>query len=402
MNNNRVLVISYHFPPHGGVENFRVSKIIKYLPENGWDPVVFTLDEARRSELSRGETSSSYSEDVLNNTLEICSTDYAFSPRIGNYIGELGWLPGKTHRLLEVIKKFDIDVVFHTGNPFLPFLAAPLVKALTDVPYVVDLRDPWFISKQYYNQHNESNEVLRYLHQISEDIVFKSVDIVITNTGKMEEVYKSHYPDIPNKFTTIYNGFDPDDYDDSAVEETDAFRIAYPGKFYGQVGPFVEAFSRFVDTTNQRVEFVHMGSVENDETKEFYDLVREYNLQSNLLSKGYTEFQDVVPILKSSNVGVAITRENDITHIPMKVFDYLGCNLSILGVDSKDGQLASLLSSIDYTHIVDHGDSNAIYQALTQCRQYDSEVERGDTIRKYSCQNQTWNLTGVLESTISE
>lgn len=401
-NNNRVLVVTYHFPPYGGVEVFRVAKIIKHLPEAGWDPIVFTLDESERSDMSNGTTSNSYLNDVGDKSLEVRSTEHIFNSTFGKYIGELGWLPGNVNKLLNIIDEWNIDAVFHTGNPFLPFLTALCIKSFKDIPYLIDLRDPWFLSNQYFNYHNDTNEAVRYLHQISEKVVFKYVDRIITNTDLMEEEYKSRYPDIANKFNTVYNGFDPDDYEVPAVKESDAFRIAYPGKFYGQVDAFVEAFGRLVDTTNQYVEFVHMGEISNEPTRMFYELMRSRGLQSNLVSKGHTEFPEVVSILKGSDVGIVVTRENDITHIPMKVFDYLACGLPIVGIDSNDGQLARLLSSLDYSHIANHGDCNAICQALSLCRKYDSRVERGDTIRKYTCQNQTRNLAQILEQTTSD
>jgi hypothetical protein len=38
----RVLVVAYYFPPLGGVGVQRTLKYVKYLPDNGWQPVVLT------------------------------------------------------------------------------------------------------------------------------------------------------------------------------------------------------------------------------------------------------------------------------------------------------------------------------------------------------------------------
>ena len=37
-----VLMISQKFPPFSGVDVMRVSKFVRYLPEFGWRPIVFT------------------------------------------------------------------------------------------------------------------------------------------------------------------------------------------------------------------------------------------------------------------------------------------------------------------------------------------------------------------------
>ena len=42
----RVLIITYYWPPSGGSGVQRWLKMSKYLPENGWQPVIYTADGA--------------------------------------------------------------------------------------------------------------------------------------------------------------------------------------------------------------------------------------------------------------------------------------------------------------------------------------------------------------------
>ncbi|MBI3650470.1 MAG: hypothetical protein HY231_05415 [Acidobacteria bacterium] len=46
MNQLRVLVIAYTFPPAGGAGVQRTAKFVKYLPEFGWLPTVLTVTES--------------------------------------------------------------------------------------------------------------------------------------------------------------------------------------------------------------------------------------------------------------------------------------------------------------------------------------------------------------------
>src|SRR5512133_158000 len=41
---NKVLIITYYWPPSGGAGVQRWLKFAKYLPENGWEPVILTVD----------------------------------------------------------------------------------------------------------------------------------------------------------------------------------------------------------------------------------------------------------------------------------------------------------------------------------------------------------------------
>ena len=42
----RVLIITYYWPPSGGSGVQRWLKMSKYLPENGWQPVIYTTENA--------------------------------------------------------------------------------------------------------------------------------------------------------------------------------------------------------------------------------------------------------------------------------------------------------------------------------------------------------------------
>ena len=42
----RVLIITYYWPPSGGSGVQRWLKMSKYLPENDWQPVIYTAEDA--------------------------------------------------------------------------------------------------------------------------------------------------------------------------------------------------------------------------------------------------------------------------------------------------------------------------------------------------------------------
>ncbi|MCX6329130.1 MAG: hypothetical protein NTZ85_06395, partial [Bacteroidia bacterium] len=41
---NKVLIVTYYWPPSGGAGVQRWLKFSKYLPQFGWEPVILTID----------------------------------------------------------------------------------------------------------------------------------------------------------------------------------------------------------------------------------------------------------------------------------------------------------------------------------------------------------------------
>ncbi len=51
-----VLIVAYHFPPQAGSSGFlRTLKFVRYLPENGWDPIVLTVRASAYERVDFGE-----------------------------------------------------------------------------------------------------------------------------------------------------------------------------------------------------------------------------------------------------------------------------------------------------------------------------------------------------------
>jgi len=170
----KVLIISYNFPPQGGVKIQRVIKLIKYLPENGYKAVVLA---------PKGEMQHSYDPDSLEEMKDKCqiirartfeitkplywirnllrhlrggktsvSIDKKSSPRtparaIINYLFypdiAIFWLPAAIIQGIRIIRKNKISVIFSTSPPFSSHLVSIILSKLCRIPLVVDIRDLW-------------------------------------------------------------------------------------------------------------------------------------------------------------------------------------------------------------------------------------------------------------------
>jgi len=150
----RVLIVSYTFPPAGGVGVQRVSKLVKYLPEFGIDPMVLTAkdpsvpieDETTLRDIPKNL------QIVRTRTLEPSYRtkakvwqDAAKPNPMRRAVARLAsklfvpdpqilWLPFTAPRLARLSS--TVHVVLVSAPPFSPFLLGPLAR----VPFVLDYR----------------------------------------------------------------------------------------------------------------------------------------------------------------------------------------------------------------------------------------------------------------------
>ena len=62
--NHKVLVITYYWPPSGGIGVQRCLKFVKYLREFGWEPIVYSAKNAQYPSFDTG-----YTKDIPDNLI---------------------------------------------------------------------------------------------------------------------------------------------------------------------------------------------------------------------------------------------------------------------------------------------------------------------------------------------
>src|SRR5262249_54985538 len=101
----RVLMISYYFPPLGGIGSVRAVKFARYLPEFGWDPVVIT----RRNGAYYRDPTLEFDERKIVRTpsLEISRTAKRM---IGSALGDTR--PAEIGRIMKRVRRFAARWVY--------------------------------------------------------------------------------------------------------------------------------------------------------------------------------------------------------------------------------------------------------------------------------------------------
>ncbi len=263
MNNKKILIISYLFPPIGGGGVIRVTKFTKYLKNFGWDPLVLTvkngfyplIDKSLLKELSK--------------KIKIFRVQY-FEPGLWiknrwwqsflNYIiyrwlfipdERVLWLMPAVKKALEIVKKEDLKIIMTTSSPATDHLVGLIVKKMTGIKWIADFRDEW--------ANNPLRKFPTPLHKLMarflEKKVVENADWVISVSEPINQYLKS----LSNqkKFSVITNGYDEEDFQNLKLSKSKIFRLVHVGSLYSlkYQESFIQSFQD-LKLKNARLTFI--------------------------------------------------------------------------------------------------------------------------------------------------
>jgi glycosyltransferase involved in cell wall biosynthesis len=248
----RLLMIAYHFPPSLLVGRIRTVKFSKYLPQFSWQPVVLTCQPPPGTpcdphhEIPPGTEVHRIGQDNFHPWLTagaatartIIGRAMGFlrptrSDRSGRQSpGTLGlgrgstlstwlrtltfwpdsqctWIPAAARKALALAR--SCDAIYSSGNPWSDHTIAWRVREFTSLPWIMDYRDPWMISGLEQYPFSLQRRLIEHL----EHRCVATSDRVLQTTDPRTRMYQEAYPDqSKDKFITLANGFDPDDFED--------------------------------------------------------------------------------------------------------------------------------------------------------------------------------------------
>ncbi|HVK63219.1 MAG TPA: glycosyltransferase family 4 protein [Polyangium sp.] len=223
----RLLIVSYAFPPVGGVAVQRVTKFAKYLPSWGVETTVLTAenpsvpirDESllrdvpaevkvvrvrtlepsyeKKAAVWRGAASKGRFAGARRALARLASAALVPDPQIL-------WLPAAAAAIRPL--SANVDAVLVSGPPFSPFLLGPLAR----VPFVLDYRDEWRTAATY--EMHGGPLLTRAIDTIEPALVRRAARI-LTATEEFRQNLLARYSDLDaRRVITLTNGYDPDDF----------------------------------------------------------------------------------------------------------------------------------------------------------------------------------------------
>lgn len=411
----KVLVLAYRFPPQGGGGVQRSLKFVKYLPLQGWLPVVQTvsnpywplqdpsllaeipsfvkvyrtrtfeferLGRATEGLLTREESDSApvpvavpkepkaaRSRGGLHQLLK------SIADMVQRHLlvpdPQITWVPGAFLKGLSVIRRENISVLYTSSPPNSCQVLGLLLKRVTRLPWIADFRDPWTEGIRRKASYERSG-LRRRLEHAFERRVLQEADHVIVTTEKTLEQFLSKYPAIPaSKYSVITNGFDAADFTiarggDRLLDERH-FNMTLTGNVEAMFDavPFFTAVRELIDEDPGIREHLRINFIGTKRGK-YDDFIAQNHLDHTVRYIGYVPHQTSLRYLAESDALFLCqipVYESATTKLSGKLFEYLYMRKPILAL-TLPGLTTNILSRSGLGVAVDPNDQSGIKKAL--------------------------------------
>ena len=221
MQNNKLLIISYYWPPSGGSGVQRWLNFSNHLIKKDWDITVLTAKNPKYPVLDEkiNETVDGKIKVVkipifepagfLKKNNDNIKSSSIFKKTV-NWIranlffpdSRMFWINTVTNQAIKFIKKNKINCLITTAPPFSTNLIGLKIKKKTGIKWISDYRDPWTDFFQF--RLLPMSSYMQKKHIKSELKCLQYSDTVLTTSPSLTEKYSK----INANTYTLYNGFD--------------------------------------------------------------------------------------------------------------------------------------------------------------------------------------------------
>lgn len=451
----RVLIITYYWPPAGGSGVQRWVKFAKYLPSEGWQPVIYTpvnpeissVDETLLKDIPAeaevikthiSEPYAAYRRLMGSGSSTDMKTLIATSGSKGAEAGATGgevnpissgrksfkqnlslwirgnifipdprvwWVGPSVRHLKKYLKEHPVDVIVSTGPPHSMHLIGRRLSLATGIPWIPDFRDPW--TKMFYFKHLRLNKLSLRRHLRMEQQVLDDAAAVISVTPMVQADFQER---TTTRVHLITNGFDEADFASimpAAVPEGE-FRIVHTGLFAADGNPLTlwdVLASKCADDPgfDRALRICLVGKVD----AEIMEQLRLRGLGGHVEAAGYLSHDEAVARQKGCSLLILPLRMDPEYRkvLPGKIFEYLASGRPVLGIGQEDGAAAQVLEQTGAGRMFDWDNADGMRAFVDEAyRRFAAGVAAPAAvgIDGYSRRNLTRRLAELLDSVIAE
>jgi glycosyltransferase involved in cell wall biosynthesis len=421
----KILIITYYWPPKGGVGVHRWLKLTKYLMKHNYKPIIYTPD---------GGVSPLVDEslmDCIPSGLEVVkrkifepqrifsfftkkrpSSDILVKKRVSFFSKMLIWLRANffipdsrsmwikpsVSFLNRYLDKNPVDIVLSTGPPHSMHMIGLGLQKKHKVKWIADFRDPWTDIEYFDNLPLLSSK--RMKHEKMEKEVVCNADMVLTVSQSWADAFQK----IGAKKTYVLpNGYDPDDYNYNILkEELFEFKIGHFGLYnelrdHSFFWKTLRELSRNVSDFDKNLKLLFAGEVHDL----FFKQMKLFEFNTKLHHYPYLNHDKTIKNMMECDLLLLTQADSKavLGRVPAKLFEYIGARKPILAIGKKDSDLEKIISKISYAWFIDFGNEKLLYDTILEIFNLRANNHQfNDDVSNFSRENQVINLIKLINT----
>ncbi len=426
----KVLIITYYWPPSGGISVQRCLKFAKYLRKFDWEPVIYApknahypyTDEGTSKDIPEGLeiiygrimepfrlfkilTGRKLKDPMINplharnkksnipEKLSVWIRANFFIPDARSY-----WIKPSVRRLTRYLKNNPVDAIFSDGPPHTNTVIACKLRQKFDIPWLADFQDPW-TQVDYYHLFPITPRADKK-HRKLEQEVFRYADKITIASP----TWKKDLEQIGAKnVDVLYYGYDEEDFSHTHYKLSDEFIISHAGLMGYDRNPeaFLKSILEIINTNDSfkdRFKLILAGIVDYS----ILDLINHMGLTSYVELPGTISKEKAIELTMTSHMLLLPLNkaENNKGRIPGKFYECLRAGHPVIALGPVDSDVNQILRETGQGKCFDYNDVSGIKEFILENFIHSSD-QKGAEVHKdvsaFSVYKQTARLAEYLD-----
>jgi hypothetical protein len=422
-----VLIISPRFPPINAADMHRVRQSLPYFREMGWDPHVLAVEETYVNTYRDERLLRTVPSDVRVSHID------AFTEE-GTGIGDIGLrsLPYYLRTGDQIIRERDIDLVYFSTTAFPVMVLGRYWKVRHDVPYVIDMQDPWRLD--YYLDEPSSERPPKFwlayaMHRVLEPVAMNGVDGIISVSQGYCDTLQDRYDNVrPEMCQVIPFGAAEKDFDilDEADVSNEFFspgdgktNVVYVGRgghdmaqaAHGLFGAFAKGLDDTPDLFGDvRFHFVGTSYAEEGEgEKTFAPVAAEHGVDDYVAEQPTrVPYFEALHLMRQADV-LVVPGSDDPDYTASKLYPYILSRTPLLAVFNEQSSVVDIVDTTNAGRVVSYNANTSTEELASQVKdEWDSMLRRlpytpdtdWDAFEPYTARAMTRRQVDVFERVV--
>lgn len=417
-NMKKVLVVTFFWPPSGKATLHWPLKVVKFLPEFKWQPVVLTVKEdtfSAKDESLMSEVSPSleviktgyFDPFILYRKLlgkdpdkpliaseTISKTNKSFLHRLSIWIrmnlfvpdARAGWYRQAVKHASQYLSTNPVDAVITVGPPHSSHLIGMRLSKKFNIPHIPVLIDPW-VDIVYYKDFKRNPLVLKLDRYFEETVMKRSAAIVFVTENTRNDFIRK-YPGIKDKTHVFYWGYNEEDFSNIHHEITDKEILLHAGNIFDyQNTPNLWKTVK-EEINNGRNLFIKFIGTVSPAVKQS---ITQNGLADRTTYSGFIPYHAVVKEMCSASYLLVCATEP--RHVPGKLFEYLRTGKPVLAFGEDNDEVKRILEKNNAGMLFRYNDSAKEF--FLKSKEFTTNI---DSVKQYDRRSIARGISEILDS----